>query len=48
MKAMKGAGTRENDINKILAGRTSKQRMMILEKYNAMFKRDLLKVLLGV
>lgn len=42
-KAMKGAGTNEAIINKIIAGRSLAQRQAILEAYNAMYKRDLLK-----
>lgn len=41
---MQGAGTDETKINKVLAGRTFKQRTAILEAYNAMYKRELLKV----
>ena len=42
-KAMKGLGTDEGTIIKIIANRTQKQRVLIKESFQRQFSRDLIK-----
>ena len=42
-KAMKGLGTDEAAIIKIIANRTSQQRQLIKNSFNKQFNRDLIK-----
>ena len=42
-KAMKGIGTDEDAIIKIVANRTNAQRQQIKESYNKQFNRDIIK-----